>query len=304
MLPTIGANPMNITKDGAGTAHGPKYHYMCLAQNAAVSSLILDPIYVNRAVNADLRGRLNASFTGELLEVDGMPIYRWYAKDPKVKDAIGNALMPKALLGQAVTVTGAGTQIFGGGLLYSPTETAASGTAGSPQAPQWFKYFPNAPYSVWNGVTYAAGSNTEYIAIVNPNGSYGVFPYTQCDGNILTLSGGQVSGISAPGGQAQTLSFVQGARIYYCNAIGTYLAFTLFYGQNMVSSGVGSLNGGTDLNAQIANLKEGEDDHGSRKWMGSEAVWGCNVVNDYTGSYTGFMLLLHAILPAGAPALN
>lgn len=295
ILPGLGASPMNVTKDKASDSE--KLIYMGLVNNIAISSFVNDPRYTNAKTNADERGRLNASFTGELLPWDGVALYRWNNKDQK-KGPIGNPLMPRAKLGVAITGAASGTVLQGGGFTYNAVRQASQNPS------LYFKYFPAAAYKCFNGDLFVATTDQTYaVAIVNPNGTFGVFQYQVTDGKTLTLSSNAQA--VGPAGK-RTTNFVQGATIYFCNNIGTYLAWSLFYGQHMLGSGVGSLNGADSeaANLQMGSLKKGEEDRGSRKWVGTEAVWGCRVVNDWSGQYPNFLLLQHAITPANAPVLS
>jgi hypothetical protein len=297
ILPGLGASPMNVETEGSGSE---RLRYMGLIQSVSLGSFSQDPKYLAAVTGGDIRGDQNALFTGAIKEWDSTWLYRWNNKDQKV-GAIGNPFWARAKLGVAITAAASGTVVQGGGVSYNSTVQAG------PAPKQYFRYFKASPYTCWNGDVFAATNNvTYYIAIINPNGTYGVFPYQVNDSMQITLTGGQVGGIAAPGGQAQTLNFVVGALILQCNVLGTYLNYSLFFGQNMIGSGVGSLNGADEgsSNLKMGSLKKGELDEGSTKYVGSEAVWGCRVVNDWTGGYPNFLLLEHAILPANAPALN
>lgn len=297
ILPGFGAQPMNTGKDASGSE---KPFYMVLANSYAVSNFVHDSIYRNAVTNSDVRGPANANFKGTLLPWDGSLIYRWVNADHPNKGPLGNGFMARGRLGIAISNAAAGTVVQMGGNMYNAADTPVR---------QYAQFFSGAPYTFANGDTQAlyppttSLPTTDYILIVNPDGSCGVFSYSSTTGNngaTITIAGQQTIA------NATAVNFVKNALVLQCNAIGTPLCQTLFYGAEAVAGGVGSINGkkADDPALRMANVRNDEEDKGRVQTYSAETVWGVRAVERVDGTYPNFAVMTHAYMPPGVPALN
>ena len=266
---------MNIAKDPSGSKIE---RYIAFGTARSFRPLSYEPAYLDALKAGDLRGDTNAVFTGEYKEWLGQGIYRWYSKDHANNGPIGNPLEPRARLGVAITGATTGTSIHGGGLAYN---------ASSFPAPLYFEFFSNAPYTFFNGDSIAAVTNvTRYIQIINPDGTFGVFPYQVCDGKTITISGAALS--VGPSGK-RTTNFVQGAEIVECNVLGQAFSRVVFMGCDMLVCGYGSIDG-KKVNPKMGVRKEVERNYGLDFGIGVESVWGNAPVKRTDGTYPNFLI--------------
>ena len=297
-LPSLGAQPMNTNKDASGSF---KPSYMVLANTFACRSFIHDPIYRGAVTNGDVRGDGNANFTGKLMQWDGAFIYRWINADHPNKGPLGNPLMARGVLALPFTFAAGTSVVQMGGNVYSSADTPIR---------LYAKYFKGSPYTFANGDTQALYVPSTgltptyyYLAIVNPDNSCGVFSYNAATGNngaTITLTAQQtITGATAT-------SFVKGAKVYQCNAIGTYLCKTLGFGAEAVAGGVGSINGkkADDPGLRMANIRMDEEDSGRVIKYSVQTNWGVRPVERVDATYPNFVVLEHAYQPDNAPLLT
>jgi hypothetical protein len=288
LMPSIGAIPMNITKDPTGS---PVEKFTIFATHRALRPLQNEPTYVDAVQNGQVRGDSNNNFTGEFVDWLGHGLYRWYMKDHSNKGPVGSPLEPRALLGAAITGATTGTIIQGGGWNYDAADSPA---------PQYFEFFSNAPYTFYNGDTIAAVTNvTRWLQIINPDGTYGTFPYQVNDGNKITLSGGALA-VGAAG--KRTTNFVQNAVVVECNAAGQAFGRILGLGAQALACGTGSING-SKSSPQMGTRTEEHRNHNMDHAIGAEGVWGNQVVARHDGTFPGFVVMETALIVPGAPQI-
>ena len=274
-LPSQGAKPMNIAKDPSGSKI---QRYLAFGTARTFRPLSYEPAYLDALKSGDLRGDTNAVFTGEYKEWLGQGIYRWVTMDHANNGPIGNPLEPRARLGVAINGAITGTVVYGGGMAYA---------AGAFPVPLYFEFFSNAPYTFFNGESIAAVTNvTRYIQIINPDGSFGVFPYQVCDGKTITISGAALA--VGPAGK-RTTNFVQNAEIVECNVLGQAFARVVFMGCDMLVCGYGSIDG-KKVNPKMGVRKEVERNYGIDFGIGVESVWGNAPVKRTDGIFPNFLV--------------
>ena len=292
-LPSRGAKPMNTVKDWK--KESAVEQFMIMGSNLALGPLKSDALYADAVTHAAPRSNDNPRFTGAFADYDGIGIYRWNLMDHGNEGSIGSPLTPRARLGAAVAGAGANTVLTGGGFMYN---------AANPLMPFYYEDFPGAPYLYYNGDTInAETASTKYVLIYDPTtGLNGVFPYQVTDGHTLTLSGGALA-VGATG--LRTTNFAQGSLVVPCNVLGTPWGYVLAYGAEMLTSGVGSINGSpTPQGAQMGRKTMEIRNHGEDIAIGLEGVWGNAAVNRLDGCYPNFLLSAVALPVPGAPTIS
>jgi len=288
VLPGYGAMPINMAKDESGS---PLEKFMIFSTNTALTPLFSEPAYVDAVTNGGIRGKENPNFTGEFQDWLGTIIYRWYNRDHANRGPIGSPLMPRAKLGVAITGATTSTVVNGGGYVYK---------SGEWPVPQYFEFFSNAPYTFWSGDTISADTDTQrYLMIINPDNSYGVFPYKVNDGHSITLSGAAIT----IGVGTETTDFVQNATIVECNSAGVPIGYSLALGAEALAAGVGSINGSKSdpiMGKRTLYVSPHEVDYE----IGAEGVWGDAAVQRVDGTYPNFLVLAHALPVIGAPVIQ
>ena len=274
-LPSQGGKPMNVAKDPSGSKI---LRYLAFGTARTFRPLSYEPAYLDALKSGDLRGDQNAVFTGEYKEWLGQGIYRWTTMDHGNNGPIGNPLEPRARLGVAVTGAGNATVLQGGGMAYKE---------GTTPAPLYFEFFSNAPYTFFNGDAIAAVTNvTRYVQIINPDGTFGVFPYQVNNGKTITLSGAALA--VGPVGK-RTTNFVKGAEILECNALGCAFARVVYMGCDILVCGYGSIDG-KKVNPKMGVRKEVERNYGLDFGIGVESVWGNAAVKRHDNVYPNFLI--------------
>lgn len=287
VLSSLGAKPMKVARDASGSTSSK---YVLLGTNIALQPLDTESAYLDARLQAGVRGDANPIFNGVFDDWLGHGIYRWEQVDHGNHGPIGSLLLPRAFLGNAITGATTGSLIKGGG--------SAAAAAITP-APMYFENFSNAAWTFFNNTTIAAdAATTRHVIIINPDGSYGVFPYIVNDGNKLTLSGARIT----IGVGTETSNLVEGALVHECNILGTTIGRHLFLGQEAVVCGAGSING-NKADPQMGKRTEEHRNHDMDHGIGIEAVWGCEAVQRADGAYPGFAVITTAVPVSGAPTI-
>lgn len=288
-LSSLGGKPMKMVKDSTGSTSS-KYVY--LGTNYQLLPLDTEDAYLDARKEAGDRGSNNAIWTGRYDDWLGHGMYRWEQVDHGNYGPVGSPLLARAFLGVALTGTGNGSIVKGGG--------SAAAAAVTPK-PLYFENFANAPWVFFNNTTIAADSvNTRYVIIINYDGSFGVFPYVLNDGNQITLSGAKIA-LGLPG-TTETTTFLEGALIHQCNIRGTCISKGLYLAQEAVVSGAGSING-SKADPQMGRRTQVTRNHDMDHAIGVEGVWGCAAVKRADGISPGFLVVETAVPVPGAPII-
>lgn len=287
-LTSNGGKPWGVTKDKAGSTHS---RYVLLGTNHGLSPLDTEDAYLDARIQGGVRGGENGIFTGAYDDWLGHGIYRWEQIDHGNFGPVGSPLFPRAFLGDAITNCTTGTFVTGGGSAAAALVTPA---------PKYFEFFSNALYTFFNGDTIAAVTNvTRYLMIINPDGSYGVWPYRVNDGNKITIySTGQVLiGIGT-----ETDDYVEGALVQECNILGVPFCGHIYLAQEAMCCGRGTINGSV-ADPQMGKRTEEHRNHDMDHGIGVEAVWGCEAVKRPDNVYPGFVYVETACPIPGAPTV-
>lgn len=287
VLSSLGGMPMDVVTDPSGST-ASKFVY--LGTNHQLRPLDTEDAYLTSRINAGVRGPANAVWTGKYDDWLGHGIYRWEQIDHGNRGPIGSPLLPRAYLGTALTSATTNSVVTGGG--------SNAAVAVTPK-PAWFEDFSNAPWTYFNNIAIAADTTTvRHLIIINPTGSYGVFPYQVNDGNQITISGAALS----IGVGTETTTFVVGALVHECNILGVPVAKGLYLGAQAVVAGSGTINGNKadpQYGRRVVQVRNYEMDHG----IGVEGVWGCAVVQRPDGVYPNFLVVETAVPVQGAPII-
>lgn len=306
-----GAQPLNIKKNKYGSVVNG---FLLFGTTDAFQSIRNNTGYQNAISSAEARGDSNPNFTGRLVNWQGQSFFEHHLTNHDWDDWIGSPLEPLARIGVAVGVStaAASTHIKG-----SATNTKS----------RYFQYFPGYDYQYVEGQTAAPDSGKYYAWAVNPDGSHAFIEYTGTgnDGNkilfdkILSPDGAGVStkgsavvgninctgdtawgsgtaGLGGDGSGNTSASHTYndeiqaGAFLIYANANGTPIGWTIEFGAN---AGVRAY--GHTKHAQI----EQERDYGFVKGVGYMGVWGSSVCQRYDQITNGYVLMEHAVVPAG-----
>lgn len=157
MMKRWGAPPAKVGTDAAGRA---VRGYCIVACTDALTSLELDPNFLQALREAGTRGPVNSIFTGGYTNVRGHVIREFEAIEHDGYGAIGSPLNPMARLGTAMTAldVAAANYIVGGGSDYDANNILVKPT----------KWFPDFAFKFLAGDALAAGTDDFYVAIVNP----------------------------------------------------------------------------------------------------------------------------------------
>ena len=303
-LKTLGGEPAIIGTEGKNSVKG----YAVIAATDSLFSLESDSDYLDAMKYSDARGRGNLRFTGGYSNLRGNMICEYNSIDHDGDGAIGSPLAPKAILGEAVTLTANGSEesekfLKGGG---SAAAAAKTGVL-------YFKWFDGYAYKFSEGDALAAEEAKEkYLLVTNPNSGTvhankcNVVSYKVNDGNKITVfkasaaSGdvnhvGGVHSDQAPFKDHLTTTLEVGATIVPCTKEGVPYADTLFLAKGAAVRGYGKHRN-----------KRGTDTHedGFVTDLYIRSVFGQAVREDAAGRKPGVLRLRHAIRYAGLPHFN
>jgi len=293
---SLGAQPINVMKDGASKV----YEYMFLCTEDALSALSNTSTWLQAQQYANVRGDSNSIFSGSVTRWNSNTIVHHKVIDSDTAGPIGSPLLPKALLGTAITSGTSAIDITGGNV-------SSPGTAN-----KFFECFSGSPYRyLESDSTSSADGNTYYVVIINVSGSdkgkWGFYSYvgTDVDGNKITMT--NRLGSAASGARVTTLGGVTwdgskntdahptGSVILQANENGVPIGFSLALGRGAGLRAYGSIKHQLVQN----NIR----DYGHRMGWAYVSIYGQTVRQDTKGNPRGYVLIEHAVYPANAPML-
>ena len=294
---SIGASPINIMRDG----YSKVYELLFLATEDSLAPLANSSSWLQAQQYAAVRGTGNVLFRGGYTRWNGSTILHHKVVDADTPGPIGSPLLPKALLGDAVSAGTTAFDVTGGG-------RTSPGTSN-----KYFECFSGAPYRyLESDSATSSDSGTYYFVIINVSGAdrgkWGFYSYTGSgnDGNQITIT--KRLGSAASGDRVTTLGGVTwdsakntdahptGSVILQANANGVPIGFSLCLGAGAGLRAYGSLR---------HQLVQNTSDYGHRMGWAYQSIYGQQVRRDsgISGANRprGYVLIEHAVSVANAP---
>ena len=285
-----GARPVGLTKSKSGSIVNQLLAFIC---QDALADIRNSSSYQTAVLEGSNRGETNETFSGKLVDWQGMFLFEHIVVDGDTDDFIGSPLNPKAILGEAVT---AGTAAF-------DVRGYASTTRGKNRN-LFFQFFKGYDWIFNEDQTPATDSNTYYFWIVNPEdaqtapGLAGFYSYTGSDndGNKITIKERLAAAAS---GDAKTKvgevtwnaalhtdEHPIGSYIIPANKWGVPIAYSFLLGAGAAVRAYGFV--------KTKEIKQ-ERDYGMVRGQGYKSVFGQSVYKDTSGKPRHYMLLEHAV---------
>ena len=290
-LKTLGGEPAVVKTQGKNRIKG----YVVAATTDSLFSLETDTTYASNLRTGGSRGNGNLLFTGGWADIRGNIICEVPSLDHDGRGPIGSPLAPKALIGEAVTLTASGGVLKFGGSAAGAADTSALYT----------KWFPGHDYKFSEGDVGTATSSDHWVLIINP--PTGTDANKWCvgryaagnDGNRITLEAATYTGVAAINGvdptQApwagnMTNQIQVGATVLPCTDDGVPFADTLFLAKGAAVRGYGK-------HRNKRGVVTHED--GFVQDIFVRSVFGQSIRQDAAGRKPGVVRLRHAIKYAG-----
>ncbi len=296
---SLGARPVNIM----ATGYSKVFEYLFLATEDSLAPLANSSSWLQAQQNAGVRGDENVLFSGGYTRWNGTTILHHKVVDADTPGPIGSPLLPKALLGDAVSAGTSAIALTGGG-------RASSGTAN-----KYFECFSGAPYRyLESDSATSTDTNTYYVVVINVSGAdkgkWGFYSYTGSanDGNKIAITNRLAS--AASGSAVTTLGGVTwdasknttvhptGSVVLQANKNGVPVGYSVLMGAGAGLRAYGSLR---------HELVQNTSDYGHRMGWAYQSIYGQQVRRDsgISGSNQprGYVLVEHAVSVANAPTL-
>lgn len=311
VLTSLGAKPAMIGKASAG--HLIR-RFTFLGTQFGMESLRQSQTYLDGLTNSDVRGELNALFTGNILPWQGNPLYQWDVEDPDDVAPAGCPLVPRAFLGEAIPAGTGAVTIKGGG----------NATAAADTDVQFFGYFNNAPYIGCEGIKITANtSTTRYLGIQILSGAdagkMAYFSYQVNNGNritalarlgsaiagiVNTTVGDMIWGAGTMGTNNVPLAdssvvIPEGSLIQEVNSFGVPINWLYGLGEMAGVMGHGSIDGKGALGKRTEEHRNHDMDHA----IGLETVFGSRAFERIDGQPGGYVLIESALNLPGFPVI-
>ncbi len=299
-LITLGAKSANLSKKKSRAGSEIK-QYLLFGSNIALNSLKSNSSYLTAAEYAQERGDDNVIFAGGYTNWDGNGIFEFNVTDPDGDGPVGAPILPRALLGTAVTAGTATFNITGGGVT-------------SPLASMYpFDWFLGYDYQYFEDQVAAPDSNTYYVVILNVTGAdagkFGVYSYVGSgnDGNKLTVAarlGSASSGIRTTTLAGQTWSSTvhtdahpTGSLIFQVNAKCTTVGWAYMFGAMAAVRAYGNVEGS---GKSLQEVRE-QGDYGMKKGRGMVTCYGQAPAVDTQNQARNYVLIPTAVAHPEAP---
>jgi len=313
ILTSLGAKVAFLGQSSAGH---PIRRYTFLSTQFGLESFRTSQTYLDGITNADVRGEMNALFTGNILPWQGNPVYQWDIEDPDDIAPAGCPLLPRAFVGEAIAGgTGAFT-VKGGSNAQAAADTDV----------QFFGYFSNSEYIGCEGRKVAADATTErylgiqilsganagkvaYIAYKVNNGNQitGLKRLgSTASGTVATTVGNIAWGSGAYGSNAVALldtgtdAIPEGSLVQEVNSYGVPFCRSFGLGEMAGVMGHGSIDGRGAVGKRTEEHRNHDMDHA----IGIETVFGSRAVERIDGQPGGYVLIESALALPGWPILN
>jgi hypothetical protein len=311
VLVSLGATPASLGK--AGPDQPAVKRFLHLGAHLGLESYKNSQSYLDAAQNADVRGQMNALFTGNIFPWMGNPVYEWDLKDPDDIAPAGCPLVPRAFLGEQIAGAAATPTIKGGANAAGAADTTV----------KYFGFFSNAAYVGAEGTKRAADTTTErYIGIQVLTGAdagkMAYFSYKVNSGNTLTgfkrlgaaASGDVVtsmgSGIAWGSGTLGGVTLLPsgsaipvGSLIHEVTDCGIPFNYQLGLGEMAGVFGWGSINGDKAMGKRTEEHRNHDMDHA----IGIETVFGTKAFQGLDGKPHGYTLVESALQLPGWPVI-
>lgn len=304
--PRLGVVPMDIGMPDSGGSVPEAF--TLFAPDMTLAPVRVEPAYVQAQQNGGVRGPENRIFSGGLSYWDSHMLYSWIHRDHANPSSVGSPLLPRGLLGYALTGANTNSIIHGGGLGAGTTvdntnaDATNTGDATDGIAPNYFEFFRAAPWTFTDGSTIAATTATDrYLIIINSDGTgWGCYNYRINNGRAIIIRGRNTLSLTG-----ETNTHPKGSVIVECNVIGTPLSYPLMLGAQCWVSGVGSINGSVSNPKMGAVQIKKEDNYGMDLGIGVECAWGCALSRRARdNAYVGFIQGIVATPVFGAPLIE
>jgi hypothetical protein len=320
----LGMKPIAIAKDKGNQRilkyyfQGNDYLFQGLRENSTWESLL---------ATAGERGPNNYLFGGHLPEYDGVMLNNWAIASNSADAAQGAFCAPRAYLGVAIVAKGTSTTLTalsGGGYNNDSTLTT---NAVAKTGNDYFRYFPNAPFSAFEKTFIQADTSTNrYLMVVHASGAdvgkYSFFRYTTTDGYTIsatdlerlgsTSSGDYVTtltGSSITWGTAPWLSTYLsegiipiGSLIIPVNAKGQPYVSGYLMGNDAIITGYGTIDRkpSTAMGQRVTEVQDYQNNYG----IGVRMVWGCAAIQNAAKIVAGYIVVYGAYNLPGMPEVS
>lgn len=267
-----GAKPARIGQS-PGTEHDDVLKYVFFLPQILAKPLKTSGSYLTALQNLQIGTKGNPLFDGGYVDWDGHAIKHWDVVDPTGNGPIGAPLLPKAVLGTAIT--GTPTEAFA--VTGSGKTVTALGDYATYFLP--FQWFPGYLFKTYSEEVIAADANTYYFVIYDPaDGKWNVYSYTGStgnNGNAITIVNNMAA--SASGSAVTTLAgqtwsgtlnkeaFPTGSWIIPVNNALCPFGYGFGFGQMAALKAWGKM--------PITRIKN-DRDYGEKKGVGIKALYG------------------------------
>lgn len=291
---SFGMEPVKI---GKSKGNRPINKYVFFGADAFMRSIKGDTLYQQSVQQGDTRGDENTIFAGGYQDYDGHVIKDWNIVDHDNAGPIGSSILPKALLGDAITSATTTFTMYGGGVTQ-----ASLGDQAALYAP--FQFFPGYKYKFYQEQVVADDANTYYFVVYDPaDGFWCVYSYTGSTGNTgqsilivnrLAASATGAAVTSLAGwtwdGTQNKITFPTGSFVFPVNAS------LVPYGRGfMWGADVGAKAYGKDRMRRITNVT----DYGNAQGVGITSIYGTGVRLDTNLFPRGFVMIEAAVQHEG-----
>lgn len=327
MANSLGTTPIEIGKSTGGQRilkyyfQGNDFLFQGLRANSTWESLL---------ATAGERGPNNYLFAGHLPEYSGVLLNEWSISSTSADAAQGAFCAPRAYLGEAIPAKGTSTALSvlkGGGYNGDSTlTTAAIAKTGN----DYFRYFPNAPFSAFEKTFINADTSTNrYVMAVHISGSdagkYSFFRYQVTDGFTLGDSGGsdlKRLGSTATGDYETTLTGSSitwgtapwtsgylsegevpiGSLMIPVNAKGQPYVSGYLMGNNAIITGYGTIDQkpSTAMGQRVTEVQDYQNNYG----IGMRMVWGAAAIPNAAKIINGYIIVYGAYNLPGMPEVS
>lgn len=289
------AKPANLGNSSSGM---PVNKYVALASETMLAPLWTDPTFAAALQHAEVDGKENPYWTGNIPTWKGTAIKQWSLVHNDTPGPIGSSIEPQALLGDAITSGTAAFTVYGGG-----RTQASLGNQAALYKP--FSFFHGANYEFGESLSYGSDSNLYYFVVIDPaDGKWCAYEYAGTGvnngGYSITISKRLHS--STAGDAATTIKSDgiggSGTTLWTWDASVNKAAFptgSIIVQVNRRLVPVGDLfvfgaDAGAKCYGKVRNKRiSQEDDYGALMGVGVHSIYGCDLKQDTLGRYRGFV---------------